>query len=95
MNPTGGHGHILTFSVGDNIEKGVTANVGLKKTTGFNSINATISKKKPKTYYIMTHEIPPIPSPHGQSYLLSSQSIVNLPDASYNKIQQSVYRRFN
>jgi len=54
-NPTGGHGHILTYSVGTNIKKGETANVGLKSTTGFNSVNATISKTKPKSYYIMTH----------------------------------------
>ncbi|MDE3182810.1 MAG: hypothetical protein KGM16_05270 [Bacteroidota bacterium] len=52
-NPSGGHGHILTYSVGDNIKKGATANVGLKSTMGFNSVNATISKTKPKTYYIM------------------------------------------
>jgi len=54
-NPTGGHGHILTYSVGGNIKKGETANVGPKQYTGFKSLNAAISKTKPKTFYIMTH----------------------------------------
>jgi hypothetical protein len=49
------HGHILTYSVGENIKKGETANVGNTSTTGFNSVNTTVSKTRPKTFYILTH----------------------------------------
>jgi hypothetical protein len=51
-NPSGGHGHILTYSVGDNTEKGAVANVGPKKYTGFVSLNGAIGKTKPKDYFI-------------------------------------------
>lgn len=46
------HGHVLTYSVGDNIEKGKVANIGPKKYTGFISLNGSISKNKTKSYYI-------------------------------------------
>jgi RHS repeat-associated protein len=55
-NPQGGHGHVLTFSVGDNIAKGQVANIGPKKYSGFVSLNGAISKTKPKTYYL--YELP-------------------------------------
>ena len=53
-NPKGGHGHILTYSVGANIKKGVVANIGPKKYSGFVSLNGAISKTKPKSFYIYT-----------------------------------------
>ena len=39
-----GSGHILTFSVGDNIKKGETQNIGPKPYSGFVSLNTAISK---------------------------------------------------
>ncbi len=51
-NPQGGHGHVLTFSVGDNIDKGKSANIGPKKYSGFVPLNGAISKTKPKTFYV-------------------------------------------
>jgi RHS repeat-associated protein len=51
-NPTGGHGHILTYSVGDNINKGQVANIGPSKYTGFISLKGAIGKNKPKDYFI-------------------------------------------
>jgi len=48
-----GHGHILTFSVGDNIKKGKVANIGPKKYSGFTSLNGAINKEKPKSYWIL------------------------------------------
>jgi len=47
-----GSGHILTFSVGDNIKKGATQNIGPKKYSGFVSLNSAISKTKTKSYFI-------------------------------------------
>jgi len=44
INPSGHSGHVGTFSVGDNIAKGATANIG--STNGFQSINADFSPKK-------------------------------------------------
>lgn len=51
-NPSGGHGHVLTYSVGENISKGKVANIGPKKYTGFVSLNGAIGKTKEKVYYI-------------------------------------------
>ena len=51
-NPSGGHGHILTYSVGENTEKGDVANIGPKQHTGFTSLNGAISKDKEKSYFI-------------------------------------------
>ena len=51
-NPKG-HGHVLTYSVGDNINKGKVANIGTRKYTGFTSLNGSISKDKPKSYFIL------------------------------------------
>jgi len=48
-----GHGHILTFSVGENIKKGQVANIGPKQYTGFVPLNGAISKSKPKSYFIL------------------------------------------
>ncbi len=48
-----GHGHVLTFSVGENIKKGEVANLGGKKWSGFVSLNTAIDKTKTKTYYIL------------------------------------------
>ena len=50
-NPSGGHGHVLTYSVGENISKGKVANIGPKKYTGFVSLNGAIGKTKKKVYY--------------------------------------------
>jgi hypothetical protein len=47
------NGHILTYSVGDNIKKGKVANIGPKKYSGFTSLNGAISKAKPKSYWIL------------------------------------------
>jgi len=51
-NKSGGHGHILTYSVGENAEKGEVANIGPKQYTGFTSLNGSISKAKEKSYFI-------------------------------------------
>jgi hypothetical protein len=51
-NPSGGHGHILAYSVGGNMEKGEVANIGPKQFTGFTSLNGAISKTKEKSYFI-------------------------------------------
>ena len=61
-NPDGGHGHILTFSVGTNKAKGEVANVGPTQYTGFTSLNGAISSKKEKTYYILveTQKLAPV-----------------------------------
>lgn len=48
-----GHGHILTYSVGENIAKGKVANIGSKKYTGFTSLNGAINKVKPKSFFIL------------------------------------------
>ncbi len=48
-----GHGHILTYSTGENISKGQVSNIGPKKYSGFTSLNGSISKKKEKTFYIL------------------------------------------
>lgn len=48
-----GHGHILTYSVGDNIIKGKVANIGTKQFSGFTSLNGAINKDKPKSYFIL------------------------------------------
>ena len=53
-NPKGGHGHILTYSVGSNTKKGAVANIGPQKYSGFVSLNGAIAKPKPKTFYIYT-----------------------------------------
>jgi RHS repeat-associated protein len=53
-NPATGAGHLATYSVGENIEKGQVANIGPKAYTGFVNINSAISSKKTKTYYIYT-----------------------------------------
>jgi RHS repeat-associated protein len=50
INPKG-HGHILIFSVGGNINKGETSNIGAKEYTGFTSLNGAISSTKAKSYY--------------------------------------------
>ena len=56
-NPKG-HGHIATFSVGDNI-KGTQniVNIGPKKYTGFTTINGAIGKNKEKKYYILIENV--------------------------------------
>jgi len=55
--PIKGTGHILTFSVGANISKGEVQNIGPKKYSGFVSLNNSISKNKPKVYYIFAPNI--------------------------------------
>ena len=50
-NPTGGSGHVATFSVGDNVTKGEIANIGTTQYTGFVSLNEAINKKKEKHYF--------------------------------------------
>lgn len=55
--PTSGIGHIATYSVGENTQKGEIANIGPKKYSGFVSLNMAISKKKSKVYYIFTPNI--------------------------------------
>jgi RHS repeat-associated protein len=50
-NPSG-HGHVLTYSVGENISKGKVANIGPKKYTGFVSLNSAINKTKEKVYFV-------------------------------------------
>jgi hypothetical protein len=53
-NPNkGGSGHLATFSVGTNVSKGKLANIGPKNYTGFKSLNESISKDKPKVFYIL------------------------------------------
>jgi RHS repeat-associated protein len=53
-NPNPKHsGHIATYSVGDNLDKGKIANIGPADFTGFVSLNRAISPKKPKNYYIL------------------------------------------
>jgi RHS repeat-associated protein len=47
------HGHILTFSVGENIKKGKVANIGPKKYSGFTSVNGAISKYKPRSFFVL------------------------------------------
>ncbi len=47
------NGHVLTFSVGKNIEKGEVANIGPKAYSGFKSLNQSINKDKPKLFYIL------------------------------------------
>jgi hypothetical protein len=54
-----GHGHVATFSVGDNTEKGEIANIGPKKFTGFKSLNQSISSDKPKKYYVLLPNLLP------------------------------------
>ena len=56
-NPNG-HGHIATFSVGDNImgAKNI-ANIGPKKYTGFTTLNGAIGKNKEKKYYILIENV--------------------------------------
>ena len=54
VNPTGGHGHIATFSVGANIDKGAIANIGPSAYSGFVPLNNAISKKKDKVYFILS-----------------------------------------
>ncbi len=51
-NPTG-HGHIATFSVGENTKKGEVANIGPLQYTGYVKLNQAISKDKDKNYYIL------------------------------------------
>ena len=48
-----GHGHVVTFSVGENIKKGEVSNIGPTKYTGFKSLNSAISNDKPKSYFIL------------------------------------------
>jgi hypothetical protein len=48
-----GHGHVVTFSVGENIKKGEVSNIGPAKYTGFKPLNGAINKNKPKTYFIL------------------------------------------
>lgn len=50
-NPAGGHGHVLTYSTGDNVAKGKVANIGPAKYSGFVSLNGAIGKTKPKSYF--------------------------------------------
>jgi hypothetical protein len=52
INPNGGSGHVLTYSVGSNIEKGKVANIGPKAYTGFISLNGAIAKTKEKSFFI-------------------------------------------
>lgn len=47
------HGHVLTFSVGSNTQKGKVANIGTKQYSGFTSLNGAINKDKPKSYFIL------------------------------------------
>ena len=49
----GEHGHVLTYSVGGNIQKGKVANIGPKKYTGFTSLNGAINKTKPREFFIL------------------------------------------
>ncbi len=51
-NPDGGHGHVATFSVGDNIEKGEIANIGPTKYTGYRKLKDVIANEKEKHYFI-------------------------------------------
>ena len=44
-------GHVASFSVGDNIQKGEIANIGSKN--GFMPLNLTINKSRPRTYYVL------------------------------------------
>ncbi|MDR2206159.1 MAG: RHS repeat-associated core domain-containing protein [Flavobacteriaceae bacterium] len=57
-NP-GGHGHVGSFSVGDNIAKGETANVGARN--GFKSISNVFSKKQLSQvkYYTLNPNVTP------------------------------------
>jgi hypothetical protein len=55
-NPQGGHGYVLTYSVGTNIKKGAVANIGPKKYSGFVSLNLAISKTKTKVFYTYIEE---------------------------------------
>ena len=41
QNPSGGSGHVVTFSIGDNIKKGTLANIGVKSSTGFVPVNGS------------------------------------------------------
>ena len=56
-NNPNGHGHIASFSVGNNINKGEVANIGPKKYTGFVKLNNAIGKRKDKKYYIMPESL--------------------------------------
>jgi len=47
-----GHGHAMTFSIGDNIDKGEVANIGPKKYSGFVPENKAVAPNKTKTYFI-------------------------------------------
>ena len=47
------NGHVLTFSVGENIKKGEVANIGPKRFSGFKSLNQSINKNKSKEYFIL------------------------------------------
>jgi hypothetical protein len=57
-NPQGS-GHVATFSVGENINKGAIANIGPAKYTGFVSLNQAIAKDKTKNYYIFLPNVLP------------------------------------
>ena len=57
-NP-GGHGHVATFSVGENADEGSIANIGSAQYSGFVSLNQAISKKKDKDYFIFLPNILP------------------------------------
>ncbi len=48
-----GHGHIATLSVGENIEKGEVANIGILEYSGFVSLNKAIAKTKTKEFFIL------------------------------------------
>jgi len=51
-NKTGPHGHIATYSVGINRDKGEIANIGPKRYTGFVPLNGAISRDKQKEFFI-------------------------------------------
>jgi hypothetical protein len=57
-NPKGS-GHVASFSVGENKNKGVISNIGSSQYTGFVPLNSAISKKKEKEYFIFLPNILP------------------------------------
>jgi len=47
------HGHITTYSAGENVTKGQVANIGPKRFTGYEPLNQSINKEKQKYYFIL------------------------------------------
>ena len=64
----GEHGHILTYSVGGNVQKGEVANIGPAAYHGFNTLNGSIASYRSKSYYIFEPNLLPEVSVTGNQH---------------------------